>query len=436
MTSIRQNLTKAFINNVQLPDSGKRDYLYDTKESGLVLQVTSKGTKTFYLYKKINGKPERVRLGKYPDISVENARKLAQQNKGKIAEGKNPQNEKRAIRSELTFYELFEQYMNRYSKVHKKSWKYDEREVNKYLRHWFTRKISSIENHEVRKLHEKIYNQNGLYQANRILERLRAIFNKAIEWGWDGNNPTNGIKKYKEKSRDRFIKHNEIKYFFKALEAEENKTAKDFFKMLLFTGARKTNTLMMRWDEINFDFRAWKIPETKNGEPIIIPLIPEAIQLLEERKKLNPHNCPWVFKGSGKEGYYNDPKKAWIRTLERATVMLWKDIEELSGIIDLAKNNLPEFYTEKMLFKQIHKEAEIKSIELPIGLMDLRIHDLRRTLGSYQAINGSSTLIIGKSLGHKSTQSTEIYSRLYQDPIRKSVEGAVSTMFKLGENNG
>ena len=66
------------------------------------------------------------------------------------------------------------------------------------------------------------------------------------------------------------------------------------------------------------------------------------------------------------------------------------------------------------------EEAEIE---------DLRIHDLRRTLGSYQAATGANGYIIGKSLGHRSQQATAIYARLNLDPVRESVNKATDAMF-------
>jgi len=59
---------------------------------------------------------------------------------------------------------------------------------------------------------------------------------------------------------------------------------------------------------------------------------------------------------------------------------------------------------------------------------DLRQHDLRRTLGSYQAAGGTSLGIIGKSLGHKSLAATAIYAQLDLDPVRESVLSATRTM--------
>ena len=65
-------------------------------------------------------------------------------------------------------------------------------------------------------------------------------------------------------------------------------------------------------------------------------------------------------------------------------------------------------------------------------MSDLRIHDLRRTLGSWQAKTGASLAIIGKSLNHKTLQATAIYSRLDLDPVRQSVNIATQAMLTAG----
>ena len=71
----------------------------------------------------------------------------------------------------------------------------------------------------------------------------------------------------------------------------------------------------------------------------------------------------------------------------------------------------------------------INGIILPTGLMDIRIHDLRRTLGSWQAAMGANSFIIGKSLGHKTQNATAIYARLNLDPVKESVSKATDAMF-------
>lgn len=374
---MRINFTKTVIDN--LMPKQKRYKIYDVTVPRLAILVTEKGTKSFVVIKRTASEPIKVTIGHYPDVTIQQARTQAISILKEIAEGKNPNEKKRKFRQEMTLKELFDMFMERYSKRVKKSWKYDEREIPKHLGCWFNRKISTITKPQVQKLHEKISIENGMYQANRTLERLKSMYNRAIDWGWDGTNPCNGIKKNKEVKRDRFLRPDELPRFFTALQNETNEVARNYIWMLLLTGARKTNVLAMRWDEIDFELQMWRIPDTKNGEPVNIPLTRLAMQLLTSIKS----ECEWVFpSATSSVGHLQDPKKAWNRIL---------------------------------------KQAEIEN---------LRIHDIRRTLGSYQAITGASLHVIGKSLGHKSSISTQIYARLTNDPVRASMETATNKMLE------
>ena len=194
------NFTKKTLDIIAPATTGKRLYFYDTKIRGLELMVTEQGTKSFKVYRKFNGKPVRVTLGKYPEITIENARNEAQRIIANMIGGKNPNQEKKNIRSETTFGDIFLLFMERYSKQNKKTWKADESEVKRFLSNWFDKKLSVITKQEIQLIHEKIKNENGLYQANRMLARIHIIYNKAIEWGWVGINPASGIKKFKEKT--------------------------------------------------------------------------------------------------------------------------------------------------------------------------------------------------------------------------------------------
>ncbi len=334
--------------------------------------------------KRVRGRDERIMLGRYPEMTIEQARKAGLTNAAIVMQGLDPNEEKRKLRNDMTFGELFAQFMERYSRKQKKSWRHDEREVKKYLSHWFKRRLHSITRQEVQTFHEHIHDNHGLYQANRILERIRAMYNKAIEWGWEGRNPTQGIKKYKEKSRERFLRSDELPRFFAALEQEENPIARDFILLALYTGARKSNVLSMRWEEINFTAAAWHIPETKNGMPHIVPLSPQALAILMRRRQERIND--FVLPGAGKSGHMVEPKKAWNRILQSA------------------------------------------------GIKDLRIHDLRRTLGSWMAANGATTAIIGKTLAHKSLHATKVYERLNQDPVRAYMNAAHEAMIAAARN--
>lgn len=207
------------------------------------------------------------------------------------------------------------------------------------------------------------------------------MFNKATnEWRiWKGDNPAHGIKKFPEKSRNRFLQADELPRFLQAVEAEPNDTIRDYILISLLTGARKANVLAMRWEEINFERCEWRIPITKNDTPQTVPLIPEAVEILKARLARYDHTI-YVFPGIGRTGHLAEPKKGWDRILKSA------------------------------------------------GITELRIHDLRRTLGSWQACTGASLAIIGKSLNHKSPMATAIYARLDLDPVRASMEKATSAM--------
>jgi integrase len=253
--------------------------------------------------------------------------------------------------------------------------------VRRFLSDWFDKKLSVITKQEIQLIHEKIKKENGLYQANRMLGRIHIIYNKAIEWGWEGINHASGIKKFKEKSRDRFLHPDELPRFFESVNNEPNSTIRDYIYVSLFTGARKSNVLAMKWDDINFERCEWLIPETKNGDSLRLHLTEKVIGILKKRLELNA-NSKWVFESIGKTGHLVEPKSGWKRILQK---------------------------------------ADIK---------DLRLHDLRRTLGSWQAATGANSYIIGRSLGHKNPQSTAIYARLSIDPIKDSVEKATQAMLK------
>jgi len=366
-------------------------------------------------------------IGPYPELSLEQARKKSQELRGLVASGKDPHKEKiRARMQDMTFEQLFHDYLERHAKKTKKSWKYDEREVNRFLSHWFKRRISTITKSEVQLLIEKVFDNNGLYQANRILERIRSIYNKAISWGWEGINPAVGITKYREKSRDRFVQPFEMPHLMRSINEDENQTAKDFFLTLFYTGARKTNTLMMRWETIFWDLEYWQIPDTKNNEPVNIPLVPQLIELLTERRKRT--NSYWVFpQDDDHEKHFVNPKRAWHRILVRATLYMWQADDNIGEWVSDTLRSLEIENPEKKL-KTIQDKSKNEKVALPKDMTDIRIHDIRRTFGSYQALSGASLQVIGKSLGHRSQSTTQVYARLNLDPIRSSILKATALM--------
>jgi integrase len=331
------------------------------------------------LYRKISGRPERIALGLYPDLSVELARKKAAELNGLIANGENPAAQKRQVRDEMTLKELFFQFGNHYASQ-KRTWSEMQREFNVYLHGWHFRKISSVRRLDVLALQNTLKQKHGLYIANHIVRLLSSMFNRAAEWGWNGENPVAHVSLFKETKRERFLLPQEVSRFFHAVDTEPNETIRDFIYVCLLTGARRANVQAMTWPQINFHLNIWTIPaaEAKGDETLTVLLLGPVLDILERRRKVA--TTQWVFPGTGRTGHLVEPKGAWKRILKAG------------------------------------------------GLVDLRLHDLRRTLGSWQAMTGASLLVIGKSLGHKNMNSTDIYARLSNTAVRESLEKATHAL--------
>ena len=400
------NFTQAAIDRLPLPATG-RDYYADAKTPGLFLAVWDTGVKAFELYKRMGGRPTRLKIGRFPEVTVDQARKEAARMAGRIAQGDNPAEDRRKARGETTIGELFDLYLEGHAKPHKRSWPQDKAQYDRYLAAWKTRKLSNIKPADVTTLHAKIGRDNGHYAANRLLALLSGMFAFAVGLGYAGGNPAKGVTHFKEQSRDRFLRADELQAFFAAL-ADERTSPKwrDFFTIALLTGARRANVMAMKWADLELTRGLWKIPDTesKNKEPLICILPPAAVEILQRRHDDNAQSADdiaapidntimptdkqseYVFPGKGETGHVFDPTKPW---------------------------------------KDILKRAKIK---------DLHIHDLRRTLGSWQAAAGTSLQIIGKSLGHKNINTTAIYARLDLDPVRASVHNAAEAI--LAAANG
>jgi integrase len=410
----------------------KRQIVHDTETRALVLEISPTGTKTFRLYRKVEGRPEKITLGRFnpnlpdsreftqgtdllkvlltkPELNVKMARRLAEAVNVQLDSGRNVAETKREARGELTLGQMFERYMTEH--VEAKGVRTGQAIRELYERflgelpdhpvkkhgvkrtkapfgvNWHNRKLSSIRPEEVRKVHTAAGQVLAGSTANKIVDLLNVLYNKAKAWGeFAGTPPTIGIELFSEATRARFLKAHEIPAFFAALEAEPSQDFADLTVLLLLAGARVGNTIAMRWADLDLKAAEWTVPGevSKNGNAMVIVLVPEAIEVLKRRHDEREQGCEWVFPADSASGHMSYPRKRWVALLERA------------------------------------------------GIKDLRIHDLRRSLGSWQARTGSSLQIIGRSLGHKSLQATKIYSQLDMDPVRESVTRATDALLAAG----
>ena len=385
------NFTKETLQVLPRPETGKRQVYLDAKITGLQIRVTDTGSKTFSVYRRTKGgRPERVTLGRFPAMTVEQARKLATRVNAEIEDGANPAEVKRAHREELTFAELFKEYGERHGNK-KRSWNTDQSIYCNHLKLPLGgRKLTAISRETISRILsdlERAGKSGGT--VNNVRALVSSIYSRAIEWGYVAANPVVGIMTRTKVKRDRFLQCDELPRFFGALAEESNETLRDYILMALLTGARRANLLAMRWCDVRLNDAVWRIPMTKNGTPQNVTLSPEAVAILTTRKETADKCVAFVFPGHGASGHIEEPKKAVIRIMERAGIPYGRKTE--NGVT---------------------------------------LHDLRRTLGSWQAKTGASLAIIGKSLNHQSQQTTAIYARLDLDPVRASVNTATAAMME------
>lgn len=436
MSETHISFSKERLAALPIPENGQRATYHDTKIQGLQLRVSATGIKTFSVYRRMKaGKPERVTLGRFPAMTVEQARKQATAINAEIEAGANPAAVRRAVREEHTFAEVFARFLQEKKKRDgtplSERTKRDYSDVLRlYLEPIKSVKLSHITRQDVKAIHGKATKKSAS-QADRALAVVSSVFNFAADLElFEGINPASRIQKNPAPSRDRFAQAAELPYLFAAI-AESNLA--DFFLLSLLTGARRANVQAMAWRDLDLDGGIWRIGMTKNGTPQNITLTTEAVAALRARKGTTG-NSPFVFPGNGKTGHLVEPKGAWAAILLRASLRRLLDrLAELGKLTAEERQRAERMAAASPAATTKRYQAVATAMEIDpsaYDMTDLRIHDLRRTLGSWQAKTGASMAIIGKSLNHKTHQATAIYARLDLDPVRQSVETATSAMLE------
>ncbi len=384
----RFKFTNQRLEKLTCPPGLKSLYCYDSETPGLALYVSETGVRTFYLYKKINGRPVRFKLGKWPhEIGIDDARKQCVIAAGRIAGGDDPHSKRLTARREMTLGDLWFIHIE-HARQHNRPSTVEENESQwrTHFEGWANRKLSEITRSDVERLHRSIGETSGRYAANRALALIHHIYAKtALRTGYVGDNPARGIERFKEKTRDRFMTADEIPKFFAALNAEPQ-IFQDLYRVALLTGARRSNLQGMCWTDVDLNACVWTIPadDAKAGQAIHVPLSADAVDILTRRRKADPTG-EYVFPGRGVSGHIVEIKSSWARITKRA------------------------------------------------GIEGMRFHDLRRSTGSWLAASGVSLPIIGKLLGHRSASTTQVYARLSLDPVREAVNTGTAAMMNAAK---
>jgi integrase len=352
-------------------------YVYDAKQAGLSVRVMPSGVKTFVYYRNIRGKPTRITLGRVGGLTLADARKACAELDGQRAAGRDPAAERKAERQRgATVGELFRQWSDGAKARGLRSLPDETRLWRLHLEKPLARRTASaVTTDDIERLIHRIAKDHPR-TANRAYALLRRVFKRAVTKGLVPENPVQNIERAADVVRDRVPSRDELRRLLEAFSAEPEPW-RSYFRLLLFTGARKSAVAAMRWQDLELEQRTWTVPSwaSKNKRPLTLALVPQAVEILTALPRISD----WVFPSdSSPSGHITTPTKAWKRVTARAEVD------------------------------------------------DLRLHDLRRLLGTTLAAKGASAHVISRALGHLSLASARPYVHLDVEAARAAVEGVTS----------
>lgn len=348
---MKRKLTTKFIEG-QKPDPSKRLDFRDEMMPGLVLRISASGTKSFCLHKRINGKMRRLTIGRFPIISLADARKRVQQVLYEIETGHFEERTGIAFETKPTLGDVIPDYIEKHAKVHNRDWKRKEALLAKFTT-LHGKRIDEIKRADVVKACDVIH-KSAPVSANRALAHLKHLMGWCVERGMIDASPIAGMKPLsKERSRERVLTDDELGALW-AVCGDEGYPFGDCMKLLMLSGQRRAEVAEMRWPELDLEKRLWMLPSSraKNGRQHTVPITDAMLEVL--RKTPRFFNSDYVFTTTGKS-----PVSGFGRLKDR---------------LDKA---------------------------LPEGTEPWIIHDLRRTMSTNMAMLGVPQPVTEALLNHK-----------------------------------
>jgi integrase len=352
----------------------------------LSLRVTAKNVRTWTVfYRDKNGRQKRLTLGRYPAVTLADARELAREAQLNVAKGRDPVAEKRVAREVLTFGELAEKYIDHHAKPNKKSWGEDQRQLDaSLLPKWKHRPAADVTSEDLLSLLNAKVKAGAPVAANR----LRALVSSVYSFGAEQRlvpataNPVIGVKKpAKETTRDRVLTDDEIRRLWNVC-ATQNPYVCAWFRLRLVTAQRGGELLQMRWQDIDSKSHFWTIPAefVKNAHGHRVYLNETARKVLDDVPRAD--HAGWVFPKSRMGDYKHVGRRLAQST--RANII-----------------------------------ARSKARRRARDRADVRGHDLRRTAASLMASGGVPRFLISRILNHSQERDiTSVYDR-YSDDAEK-----------------
>lgn len=364
------------------PDKAKLD-LFDSNCKGLLLETRRTGGKTYsFRYQDERGKTRQLKLADAADVTLTQARVLADKRRNQIAMGEDLLASKALLKMVPTLSAFIHDQYLPYVKIYKRSWITDEGLLRNHVAPLLGKRyLDEITKQDVTKLITDQRKTHAPGSCNRLLILLRYVFNLALKWEVAGvkSNPTAGYPLMEENNKkERYLSKEEAAALYAKLGQSENQMLQFIVPMLILTGARKREVLDAKWEDFELDRQSWRIPISKSGKARHVPLSDGAVMLLNAMPR-NP-KCPWAFA---------NPK------------------------------TLLPYVSIFCSWNTVRKQA---------GLPDVRIHDLRHSFASFLVNAGRSLYEVQKILGHTQIKTTQRYAHLSQDSLISAANEASKYM--------
>lgn len=314
--------TRPRLQRLTCPTDKTRTHFQDALRPELQLQVTRTGTKSYYCrcWNTSKGYTDRIYIGKFEQVELSDARQRARELAVQANQGIGPGIQRKPAKHEATFEQAFESFLCDPTSRKKKGPRREvtteeyQKQYERYLsREFGNRRLAWIDRTDVDDMHTRVGKDHGPYAANRALTVLSGVFSDAISKGYRGPNPAQGIERFPEKCRERFLEEHELRPFLKACETQREsgcRTVAEAVLVALFTGLRRTNVCCASWQQIDLDRGVWSLSDErmKNRQPHKVYLCEYVKGILAKRHEERGHES-WVFPGPGKTGHLVEPKK-------------------------------------------------------------------------------------------------------------------------------
>lgn len=361
-------ITKQFVDKA-LPSPGKDQTFYrDSSLIGFALRVTSAGVKSFVVEKIIGNKVRRMTIGKYSGaLTTEQARTKAQILLGKIADGKDPIEEKQiAVMHETTLGQVMQDYLKSRKSLKPKTL-YDYNLImNNVFTDWKNLPIMQITKNKVEKFHIQLGEKKGEAYANLSMRLLRALFNFAAGKYEDAQggsliteNPVKRLSQtrawYRIERRQTFIQAHELKAWYQGVQKLENEGLRDYFMLVILTGLRRQEAASLRWDQVDLKSKTLRIADTKNNEPHTLPLSTYLRKLLQTR--LENATTPFVFPAPSASGHIMESRKQIDKVVASSGIQF--TIHDLRRtFITIAESlDIPAYALKRLLNHKMHNDV-------------------------------------------------------------------------------